>query len=311
MTQEQPIAEGTLVLEPGTLWPKLKAQTEHAIECKALHSIATEYEFVEQDGIRFLVRILSNLVRKDKAKKKQEEKTATSSKDFNPFLPYEQDLFVADLSDTHLCLLNKYNVVDHHLLIITRAFEEQDTWLTLQDFAAMWACLAEIDGLAFYNAGKIGGASQRHKHLQLVPLPLAPEGVNIPIENAIASASFQDSVGTIPTLPFIHAIVQLDPSWVKSPWDAAQATLKLYHRLLSAVGLPWNNANGNKQSGAYNLLATRQWMLLLPRSQADFQSIGVNSLGFAGALLVRNQEQMKRLKDHGPMTILRNVAVNW
>ncbi|NEP52609.1 MAG: phosphorylase, partial [Moorea sp. SIO3C2] len=68
MTEEQPITKGTLVLEPGTLWPKLKAQTEHAIECKALHSIPTEYEFVEQDGIRFLVRILSNLVRKDKAK---------------------------------------------------------------------------------------------------------------------------------------------------------------------------------------------------------------------------------------------------
>ncbi|NEP54693.1 MAG: phosphorylase, partial [Moorea sp. SIO3C2] len=115
----------------------------------------------------------------------------------------------------------------------------------------------------------------------------------------------------IPTLPFIHAIAELDPSWVNSPWDAAQATLKLYHRLLSAVGLPWNNGNDNKQSGAYNLLATKQWMLLLPRSQADFQSIGVNSLGFAGALLVRNQEQMKRLKDHGPMTILQNVAVTW
>ncbi|HBY78640.1 MAG TPA: phosphorylase, partial [Cyanobacteria bacterium UBA11148] len=30
--------------------------------------------------------------------------------------------------------------------------------------------------------------------------------------------------------------------------------------------------------------------------------------GFAGALLVRNEQQMKMLKEYGPMTILKNVA---
>jgi len=30
-------------------------------------------------------------------------------------------------------------------------------------------------GSRFYNAGRVAGASQARKHLQLVPLPLAPE----------------------------------------------------------------------------------------------------------------------------------------
>ena len=309
MAEEQPNLQETRVLEPGTLWTRITQQTAHALQCGALQSIPTESEFVEQDGISFLVRILSNLIRKDKAKKKQEKKATNSGKEFNPFLPYEEDLFVADISDSHLCLLNKFNVVDYHLLIVTRKFEEQETWLTVQDFEAMWRCLAEFEGLAFYNGGKIAGASQRHKHLQLVPLPLAANGLKIPIEPAIASAIFQGTIGTIPSFPFVHALARLEPCWAKSPWEAAEATSQCYHNLLQAVGLQTDDrASGNKQSGAYNLLATQQWMLIVPRSQEEFESISVNSLGFAGALLVRNEQQLEMLKDLGPMNILKSVA---
>ncbi len=295
--------EGKILLKPGTLWTSVKEQTAQAIKCGALLSIPTEFEFVEQDGVLFLVRILSNLNRKKAAKEKQEKQTTNSGQEFNPFLPYEQDLFVADISDTHVCILNKFNVVDNHLLIITRAFEEQESLLTQEDFAALWACLADFNGLAFYNGGKIAGASQRHKHLQLVPLPLAPSGWQIPIEPLLASAKFQDNIATIPGLPFLHAFTTLDPDLVQS----SLALLDRYHTLLRAVGL--DAVDGNKQSGAYNFLATREWMLIVPRSQEHFQSISINSLGFAGALLVRNEQEMQLLKSQGPMNILKNVAV--
>jgi ATP adenylyltransferase len=301
MPEEKPTEQNTRTLKPGTLWSKVQKTTEHALQCGALQPIKTESEFVEQEGIRFLVRIISNLDRKAKAKKQQQKKKA----DFNPFLPYEDDLFVADISDTHLCLLNKFNVVDYHLLIVTREYEDQDNWLTLSDFQAMWTSLAEIDGLAFYNGGKIAGASQRHKHLQLVPLPLTPEKPKLPIEPAIASANFQGSIGTIPSFPFVHALTRFDPSWIDTPDVAAKATLDAYYRLLQAVGKP---SNGIKQSAPYNLLATREWMLIVPRSQEEFESISVNSLGFAGALLVRNSQQMQILKDAGPVTLLKHVS---
>src|ERR687886_573732 len=236
MPKEKSNTRETLRLEAGTLWAKVTERTEHALHCGALQPIPTECKLVEQNGVNFLIRVLPNLARKEEAKKKQEQETTTSGKEFNPFLPYEEDLFVADISDTHLCLLNKFNVIDHHLLIVTREFEEQDTLLTLQDFEAMWACLAEFDGLAFYNGGKTAGASQRHKHLQLVPLPLVQKGAKIPIESVLASAQFE-GVGTIPGFPFVHAIAQLDPNWAKSPQAAASSTLECYHNLLRAVNL--------------------------------------------------------------------------
>lgn len=307
MSQTEENVPATLRLESGTLWAKVTETTEHALSCGALQPILTECQWIEQDGVNFLVRVLPNLARKEKAKKNQDQQTTTSGKEFNPFLPYEEDLFVADISDTHLCLLNKFNVLDHHLLIVTREFEEQDRLLTLQDFVAMWACLAEIDGLVFYNAGKLAGASQRHKHLQLVPLPLIPNGLKVPIAPLLASIRFEGSMGTIPCLPFIHAIAQLDSYGLQSPQEAAALTLEHYHTMLKVLGL--SNESSHQQAGAYNLLATREWMLLVPRSLESFESIPVNSLGFAGTLAVRSEEQIKILIEQGPMTVLKNVAL--
>ncbi|MCY7322197.1 MAG: phosphorylase [Phormidesmis sp. CAN_BIN36] len=281
---------------PGTLWPRVIEQTQHALNCGALRSIPTDYEIVEQDGVNFLVRILANLTRKETATQQQAQ-TVTSGEAFNPFLPYEEDLFVANLSETHVCLLNKFNVVDYHLLIVTRAFEEQESLLTLQDFLALWTCLAEYDGLAFYNAGKNAGASQRHKHLQLIPLPLL-SGVAIAIETWLASAEFKGTIATIPQLPFAHGLMWLS-SWAQP--DKAEETIACYHTLLRCLNL--------RAGSAYSLLATREWLLMVPRSQESFESISVNSLGFAGSLVVRDPAQMQRLKDQQPMTILTQVAV--
>lgn len=310
MPARKPNAQVPLLLEPGTLWDKVTERTEHAKSCGALQLLPTQCEEVEQGGVNFLIRVLPNVPHKDEAKQKQDKETVNSGKEFNPFLPYEEDLFIADISDTHLCLLNKFSIIDHHLLIITRSFEEQETWLTLQDFEAMWACLAEIDGLAFYNAGKIAGASQRHKHLQLIPLPLVPRGPKVPIELVLVSASFGNGVGTIAGLPFVHAVAKLDPQGGKSPLAAASSTLACYHNLLHAVGLISDTpVSGERQSGSYNLIATRSWMMLVPRTSECFSEIAVNSLGFAGTLVVRSFEQMKLIKEKGPMTVLRSVAV--
>lgn len=297
------MSQEKLLLEPGTLWTKLNDRTELALQSGALQPIPTEYEFVEDNGIFFLVRVLANLDRKDRDKKKQEKKRTETGKDFNPFLPYEKELFVSDISPTHLCLLNKFNVVDRHLLIVTRAFEEQDNWLNDRDFEATWACLQEFDSLAFYNGGKIAGASQRHKHLQIVPLPLASDREKVPIEPALAAANFNGFVGQVPDFPFLHAFGKLDPSW--NAQEAATGMLGCYKVLLDAVGLSHEE---NTQSGAYNFLATKEWMLIVPRDRECFESISVNSLGFAGALLVRNKEQLERLKEYRPMNVLKSVA---
>jgi ATP adenylyltransferase len=283
------------LLKPGTLWPILLERTAHARDRRAILSIPTEPEVIEQSGVAFQVRVVTALAMKT---------LATAAKSIaNPFLPYDPDLFVAEVSPTHVALLNKFNVVDHHLLIVTRSFEDQVTLLTREDCAALLIGLAEIDGLGFYNAGAAAGASQRHKHLQLIPLSALPE-CRLPIQPLLRSVMMAGATGTVPGLPFLHAYAPMHPEWIDPRRDGAFALFACYRSLLRAVGLSVEAA-----SSPYNLLATRQWLLLVPRSQEYFEGISINALGYAGALLVKDTAQLAILRQHGPMTALQRVAL--
>ncbi|WP_341316605.1 phosphorylase [Paraburkholderia sp. IMGN_8] len=297
-----------LCLQPGTLWPAILRQTEHALHRGALRPIETTQALIEDRGIRFLVRQVSSLTRKEETRHAPTVKAGASSV-VNPFLPYDPDLFVADLSDTHVALLNKFNVIDHHLLLVTRCFKSQDTLLDLADFAALLACMAEFDGLGFYNGGADAGASQHHKHLQIVPLPLGESGPPLPIESMLASACMEGPIGTIPGLAFRHAFAHLELAPAASR-RAAHAAFDCYHALLEAAGLREIEMNGElHQSAPYNLLVAPQWMLLVPRSVERVEGISVNALGFAGSLFVRDAAQMQVIKSLGPMSVLERVAV--
>ena len=290
-------------LKPGTLWPTLLKRTAEARDCKAIQSISTTPEVIEQSGVAFQVRVITTLGMKSLAKAAQSH--------VDPFLPYDPNLFVADISPTHLALLNKFNVVDHHLLIVTRAFEDQVTLLTQQDFEALRMCLAEIEGLGFYNAGPAAGASQRHKHLQLIPFSALTEP-QLPIEPLLRSVQMADRTGRVPDLPFLHAYAPMDPKWLDQQNDGASLMLACYQSLVRAAGVYVEAILGESVPFApYNLLVTRQWMLLVPRSQEYFEGISINALGFAGALLVKDPAQLEILQKHGPMSALQYVALPW
>ena len=59
----------------------------------------------------------------------------------NPFLPYEQQLWVRNLSESHTLLLNKFNVVAHHLICVTRTFKPQTDPLDAADLGATWEAM--------------------------------------------------------------------------------------------------------------------------------------------------------------------------
>ncbi|MEJ2346281.1 MAG: phosphorylase, partial [Gammaproteobacteria bacterium] len=206
------------------------------------------------------------------------------------------------------CLLNKFNVIDHHLLVVTRAFEHQESPLTLADFSAWWRCMAEYDSLGFYNSGAAAGASQTHKHLQLVPLPLGRQGPAVPMEPLLTPLR----VGAItmsPDLPFLHAAVGLDPFGASEPQRAARNGWSLYRAMLERLDLaPVKAAHSERQAAPYNLLVTRRWMLLVPRSREHFGPISINGLGYAGSLFVTDRGQLKTLRTHGPMNVLKAVG---
>jgi len=294
------LPDSRLTLQAGTLWRAIENSTRQAIKRGALRPIETTRETVEDQGIAFDVRVVSSL-----ALKAHEANPEVHPPDFDPFLPYDQDLFVADISETHVAILNKFPVVNNHLLIITRVFEEQTSSLRLADFEALWACMQEFDGLAFYNAGEVAGASQRHKHFQIVPLPLNSNGPPVPIETAIDAAAITTGIWKSPMLSFQHCIAMLDGIDTLSISEAGNMLLENYAALLDGVGL----GKASDERRKYNLLATLRWMMLVPRSREHFEGISINALGFAGELLVMDRDQLATILRHGPMAALEAVAI--
>lgn len=294
---------------PGTLWPLLQQRRLEALASGALRPIATTQEFADDGGVRFVIRLVANLARKDAARVLQGEKHRSGGPPSNPFLPYEPTLFVAGISETHVALLNKFNVIDHHLLLVTRQFAHQETLLDRADCQALSLCLAEYEGLGFYNGGVVAGASQPHKHLQVVPLPLLDSGSTLPIDPLLRTISPNTKVGTVPGFPFQHAFVALDSTLVAQPRAFAEVLYEGYQTALRATGIEAVRVDGAlHQSAPYNLLVTYDWLLLIPRRQADFAGIAINALGFAGSLFVKDREQLTLLRNRGPLAALRAVA---
>jgi len=266
---------------PSELWDAVVARTASALASGALQPIETRSEILEDAGVAFLTRVVANLERKRLAGIERGD-------DFDPFLHPDPDLLVGDISETHVAVLNKFHVVEHHVLIVTRAFEEQETLLTVPDFEALRIALDAIDGLGFYNAGRVAGASQRHKHLQIVPTPLGEGPERTPMDRLLR----REPDGP----PFAHTFGRLDGG-------TAAEMRELYLRLLAECGR-------ENDPHAYNLLVTREWMLLVPRTRDAWEDIAVNALGFAGALLVRSEAQLDTLRRIGPMRLLCEVTPN-
>jgi sulfate adenylyltransferase (ADP) / ATP adenylyltransferase len=292
---------------PGTLLQRAARQWERARQAGALEPFATTERTVVDGGVRFVVRRAENRARKPAGDNRDEAGRAAKS---NPFIDYDPRLFVADVSATHVCLLNKFPVMASHLLIVTRTPESQESLLTPRDFEALSACLAETEGLGFYNGGKVAGASQPHKHLQLVPLPISREGPALPMETVLAAARQGCLVDAVPGAPFHHAFAWLDPTSEERP--LAAAVHDVYRGMLDALfpaAADGEEKREQHQPGPYNLLVTRRWMLMVPRSAEQFASIPVNALGYAGSFFIWSDAQADALLTHGPMTVLAAVAL--
>lgn len=226
-------------------------------------------------GISFLVRRLREIPKKPSGH-------AKGARD--PFVPpYEPDLFVEDRPPEHAILLNRYPVLDEHLLLVTRRFEDQESYPSASDLSILQDLLAELDGLAFYNGGALAGASQPHRHLQIVPRA-AFGGADLPTEPAILAAL---GSGMVPSWPFLHTLAPVD-----------RPLPDLFERL--CAGEPFS---------PFSMLCTRRWMLLVPRSRSHVEGIPVNSLGYAGSLVVKDDAQQQHLERVGALSILADAGV--
>ncbi|HEY0686637.1 MAG TPA: hypothetical protein VGD45_30135 [Steroidobacter sp.] len=293
------------MLESGALRSVLERATQHALACDALQPIESALHVIEDACVRFLVRQLSPLGRQ----RLDSRRARGAGVAPNPFLPFDRNLFVADISRTHVALLNKFALIPWHMLIVTRRFEAQETLLGEADFEALCACLAQVDGLIFYNGGTAAGASQAHKHLQMVPLPLEGVGPPTPIDSAIERVQVHKGILRVPDLTFPHALAWLEPELFEHGSDPVSHLASLYSQLHRRIGIHAIERNGEQyQSAPWNLLVTRRWMLGVPRQCEEFQGVPINALGFAGSLFVRDEKQMETIAGAGPMAALTAVS---
>lgn len=312
----------TTSLSGQKLWQQVEAATESALACGALKSIPTHSEIREtsyitstygKSTVNFQIRVVENLARKSKLERSKPvpntddpDTKAPNKKTFNPFLPYEPALYVGELSDHYRCLLNKFNVVDHHILMVTSMFVPQQTPLDVEDFLAVQTCLQAQDGLVFYNGGPAAGASVEHKHLQMIPLPLSDE-TTFPFDELLSSAIVSDQPCTT-ALPFPHRFIATtfnDTTIAKASREAADINCKNYHRLLSDLKL---SVDHDGMMAPHNMLMTRQHLWVVPRTKESYQGLAINALGFAGALLVKDKAQLRKLESIGCMKLLKAVT---
>ncbi len=213
----------------------------------------------------------------------------------NPFLPWDSPLEVDLLEPAHVLLLNKYPVQEAHLLVITRDWRPQGGWIASSDWQAVRQVSQDTGGLWFFNSGARSGASQPHRHLQLLPrrqgepsCPLAPL--------------------------FLAQLAGTEASW---SWDyrlsrrtdphGGSDLAALYHAHAGALGLG-DPRRDSEPLHPYNLLFDDQWFLSVRRVREHGAGFSVNALGFAGFLLSTEDSDREWLASHGPWSLLAHVA---
>lgn len=269
------------VFHTGRLAARLASRVERARATGALVPLTTDLRIIEEAGVKFPVRVLGNF-----PLKLRDPTSARPAGQNNPFLPPDPDLLVAGINDTHVAVLNKYPVIEGHLLLVTRLFERQESLLTTADFAASIRCLRELDGVLFYNSGRNAGASQPHRHLQLIPSEAGD--VERPVEEIWQAKS-----------AFRHARTPIDPELA-----SAENMHERYVDLLGELGL----LRLNEDPKAYNLLVTRHWMMVVPRTRECAGALSLNAMAFMGSLFVRDEAQLSELVQWGLFKALAHVS---
>jgi len=215
----------------------------------------------------------------------------------NPFLPWDRRLEVACF-DEHVVLLNKYPVEPGHLLLISREWQHQGGWLTPQDWGALATIWGQQLGLWFFNSAPEAGASQPHRHLQLLPRQPAQQPCPLDGEYLRALGS-----GSVPW-PWQVGLRALDPR--KTP--TAETLARIYGDLALAQGIG-SPALDAAPLQPYNLLITPRWFALVPRRLEGHGGFSLNALAYGGYLLATEESNLEWLAQQGPLALLAEAAL--
>ncbi|OZJ06981.1 hypothetical protein BZG36_00050 [Bifiguratus adelaidae] len=283
----------------------------------------TTTDIVEEGGIEFEIRYAPAL-----AKKPQSQAVEQTTERPNPFLPYNPALFVSETA-THNILLNKFCVVPGHVLVVTKDFQPQTAPLLPPDLASAWYCLTNTSTpcVAYYNCGRLSGASQPHKHIQIIPMD--PQARHRPpiaaVLDAIPEKKYckytKSQIYTLNTLPYINVVTLIEPTImgkVTTIEDAGHYLSDIFFSLFDAMIQQIRESDLEKGEAfaihdlSYNVIFTNEFMMMVPRGKDEYQvdglMMGVNSLGFAGMLLVKNEQERTAVQS-SVLKVLATVGI--
>ncbi|KAJ3791134.1 ATP adenylyltransferase-domain-containing protein [Lentinula aff. detonsa] len=307
---------------------KIPASYESGIESGSLFYFPSTVNIHSELGVDFEIRLCPALQKKPKLPTPHFDDSTISKSlgNFDPFAPpHDPGLLVGELtseeiSGQYVVLMNKYSVVPRHFLLITKEYQSQTSPLMPDDLLQAYALLvagkkAGKHMFAFYNCGDLSGASQPHKHLQFIEV----EDEGPPIEVLARSISLP-SPGkpfSIERLPWANHVFRFPSNLRSSPLDQREHILADAFISLLDLGISTVRHDPSYPAGlpSYNVILTLEHMHLIPRRfenhtlESTGDDLSVNSMGFAGMLLVKSERELEAVKTEGLGKILRSVAL--
>ncbi|KAJ1300367.1 hypothetical protein OPQ81_005186 [Rhizoctonia solani] len=223
----------------------------------------------------------------------------------DPFAPpYVPELFIGELKDElegdeYAILLNKFSVIPGHFLMVTKSFHPQNSPLTPPELTQAYLLIrasqkSKSPIFAFYNCGADSGASQPHKHIQLIPTAREiddeddEDSPRPPVEAYIQRLKLEDDTKlfSLP-LPYAHFVQKLNlpkamvsgakplseqafeelsrklTSTFLNLLDEAVQAVRLYHSSQSTTTSL--SQVGGSSVPSYNIILTSEHMHLIPR----------------------------------------------
>ncbi len=279
---------------PGKLRERIDRTTSSALKKKSL--VPLSVSTYPHPSRMARIHLLKKRPPKNFHPPQREQEKTNSPK--NPFLPADPNLIVADISPTHLIVLNKFPITLGHILIITREFSHQQEPLGREDFRAAAEILREIDGMGFYNGGPDAGASQPHRHFQMIPRPPGDFPLYGKLRARLNSEGAEE-------LPFSHAIFPVNSEKLGDGGEGDN----LYNNYLEALEKLNLRSENSKFLKPYNIILTRELFFIVPRKTEHYATISINSLGFVGDFLCQTEEELQLLIQKEPLEILKAVGL--
>jgi len=217
----------------------------------------------------------------------------------DPFAwPIDPMLHIMDLNDQHCLIFNKFTIIKWHSLLITKLFETQHQHLRLIDFKESFYIMTALKGLMFYNSNPDAGASQSHKHIQIVPCNEFPSRLLLDeIDNYGRNLK---GANTLPWYNFCHCIYIFDRK-LNEEREPSRILNNAYWKCAEKI-------NNLALNAGFNLIATNNWLLMVKRKRDSYKGVKVNALGFIGSFAVKSKDQLKTILNTRPLSLLKELC---